>query len=722
MHEQRRTSMTALLCVIVGLVLLALIASGGVTWAAPSSQGSVPTPPKTEKPPETPPRKVTDVPPETPLPTPTPGPVAVQSSCCLSGVAFTALREDREEIYIMKDDGSAVTRLSTLAALDRNPAASLDGKRIAFESSRDDPDPLNCGKAGKPNCILHIYTMNVDGTDVRRLTTGPGQDSQPAWSMGSARIAFVSNFEDPNLKTCGQAGQPACVFNIYVMNADGSGIIRLTASVPGNPNASSWGPNWSPDDRRIAFTSNRDGNDEVYVTYSDGTGLVRLTNTPTADSHPAWSPDARQLAFESNRDGKYQIYVMNADGSNVTRITRDTSDDRRPIWFPGCVERIIYVSNQDGGVYRIYTIDPNGANPIRLTSTVSSQTAWDDMPTWSGLPETYRVAGPCCVPGVAFDSLRDGNEEIYIVRSDGLRLTRLTNNPARDMLPAPSPNGQQIAFQSNRDGKFQIYLMNVDGSGTVRLTSGAGDDTGPIWSYDGTRIAFVSSRDDANPASCGQPGKAACVTHLYVMNADGSAVKRITNNPTGADSSPFWLLDGTRLIFQSNRDGNDEIYSVSLDGSGLTRITNDKAGDGHPSVSPDGLKIAFESDRDGKYQIYVMDADGTNAKRLTDKGENRRPYWCPSCSERIVFSSNRDGGSYSIYTMKSDGTEQVRLTTPAQGAGTTPDDDPAWSGLPVTLPVPIASVKPVTNGDAGSTMSGWLNRWLRQLGQAFGRS
>ena len=93
-------------------------------------------------------------------------------------------------------------------------------------------------------------------------------------------------------------------------------------------------PAWSPDGRKLAFVSRRDGNSEIYVINADGSGQENLTQHPARDSHPSWSPDGRKLAFVSRRDGNSDIYVMNADGSGLRNVTRAPSNDLRPAWSP----------------------------------------------------------------------------------------------------------------------------------------------------------------------------------------------------------------------------------------------------------------------------------------------------------------------------------------------------------------------------------------------------
>jgi TolB protein len=91
-------------------------------------------------------------------------------------------------------------------------------------------------------------------------------------------------------------------------------------------------PALSPDSTQIVFASSRDGNGEIYMINADGSGLTRLTNNPATDLYPAWSTDRKQIAFMSDRDGNSEIYIMNADGTGVTRLTDNPARDRFPDW------------------------------------------------------------------------------------------------------------------------------------------------------------------------------------------------------------------------------------------------------------------------------------------------------------------------------------------------------------------------------------------------------
>jgi Tol biopolymer transport system component len=267
---------------------------------------------------------------------------------------------------------------------------------------------------------------------------------------------------------------------------------------------------------KVVFSSNRDGNFEIYSMNSDGTAQARLTNHSAIDVFPAWSPNNDKIAFSSNRDGhlNFEIYVMNADGSSPAPLTTNARVDGKPAWSPDGT-KIAFSSNRDGN-FEIYVMNADGSGLARLTNNW----AIDSDPTWS--PDGSKIA---------FSSNRDGvlNFEIYVMNAGGGGVTRLTNNSALDVSPAWSPDGTRIAFSSNRNGvlNFEVYVMNADGSAQTRLTTDSAVDGEPAWSPDGERIVFSTNRDGV------------LNFEIYVMNANGSGQTRLTTNPA-ADASPDW--------------------------------------------------------------------------------------------------------------------------------------------------------------------------------------
>jgi len=261
---------------------------------------------------------------------------------------------------------------------------------------------------------------------------------------------------------------------------------------------------------QLAFSSTVDGNPEIYVINSNGTGSARLTLHPAADVKPAWSPDGAKIAFQSNRDGNAEIHVMNADGSNPVRLTDAAAGNFRPAWSPDGT-KIAFTSDRDGNA-EIYVMNADGSNPVRLTNDA----AYDVEPAWS--PDGTKIA---------FQSDRDGNAELYVMNADGSNPVRLTNHPAADAEPTWSPDGTKIAFTSDRDGNAEIYVMNADGSAVTQLTSvGAAGErhSHPAWYPDGQKIAFVA-------ASC----QGTCSSVIQVVRTNGTDLVELTS---GAD--PAW--------------------------------------------------------------------------------------------------------------------------------------------------------------------------------------
>jgi len=200
--------------------------------------------------------------------------------------------------------------------------------------------------------------MNADGSGQRRLTRH-AKPKELTWSPDGRMVAFGSHAR----------GGPR---DVYVMNADGTGLLNLTPG-PGDGDALSW----SPDGRKVGFRSLRDGSGEIYVVNVDGTGLRRLTHLTrnpvssggTTWSAPAWSPDGRKILFVrrgwGHGLGNSEILVMNADGSRQRNLTRNPAPDDDPVWSPDG-RKILFVSKRDGHG-EVYVMNANGSGQRNLT-------------------------------------------------------------------------------------------------------------------------------------------------------------------------------------------------------------------------------------------------------------------------------------------------------------------------------------------------------------------
>lgn len=287
---------------------------------------------------------------------------------------------------------------------------------------------------------------------------------------------------------------------------------------------------------RIAFSSNRDGNYEIYTMNPDGSNQTRLTNSSGYNNEPAWSPDGTKIAFGSTRDGGWRIYFMNADGSEQTRLTNIDSD--KPVWAPDS-QSIVF--SGDG---EIWVVSVNNSEITRLTNSPAT----DGYPAWS--PDGSRIA---------FLSHTEEGTELLVINPGGSNQTKLADNAAWANFPTWSPDGKRIAFNARYDGYSKIDVINADGSARLTISERGWC---PSWSPDGSKIAFRFNG-------------------VSVMNPDGSGAINIA--PQAAYWASYWQYawspDSRKIAFESFVGDDMEIYVVNVDGTGKTQLTNNTAYD-----------------------------------------------------------------------------------------------------------------------------------------------
>ncbi len=269
---------------------------------------------------------------------------------------------------------------------------------------------------------------------------------------------------------------------------------------------------------------------------------------------------------------------------------------------------IVFRSDRDGEP-DLFTLDVVTGATTKLTNSAGFA---ELQPAWS--PDGGRIL-------YVRRARLSGRPDLFVMNANGRGRTRLTSTPVPERNPSWSPDGTGLVYAARTapGEPFRIFVARADGSGREQLTSQkAGSDTAPVWSPDGTRIAFVSDRDGGFP-------------ELYLMNAGGTGVKRLTTN-TLIDANPSWSPDGTRVVFERCcENGTSDLFTIDVTTRAEVSVTaSTSSQEFDPSWSPDGTRIAYDAFEvgQGNIDIWVVNADGSSPLRLTQQvGPDLSPDW-----------------------------------------------------------------------------------------------
>jgi Tol biopolymer transport system component len=263
------------------------------------------------------------------------------------------------------------------------------------------------------------------------------------------------------------------------------------------------------------------------------------------------------ITYYSIQNGNYNIFVMKPDGTRKIQLTNGKAKNICGIWSPDG-NKMIFSSERHGNS-EIYIMDAYGNNQKRLTNNNTR----DYHHRWS--PNSQHIV---------YVSNEDGNQEIYIMNVDGSNKTNISNSEINEMFPCWSPDGESILYCSEENEGWKIYRMDINGENREKVSeyTGTNWELYPQYSPDGKKITYFTHEPEKQ------------IRNIFVMNKNGKNIVQLTHSDF-VDEDPFWSPDSKYIIFQSNRTGNYQIYTMKADGTEQTSLSNNKHSEYWPSWS-----------------------------------------------------------------------------------------------------------------------------------------
>ncbi len=445
--------------------------------------------------------------------------------------------------------------------------------------------------------------------------------------------------------------------------------VQVTAAIGVEDN-----PAWSADGQTLAYQSDQSGNLDIWVTQVGGGQPVnRTADHSGTDQFPSWSPDGRQIAFWSDRDGG-AYFVMPALGgiprAVLTAAGMAEFGGQAPQWSSDGTELACVVQDDSGFFVEIVSLSTGESRRLPLPGVRSRFHL-----SWS--PDGHAFAYADTV------NLTPDLSQLWVLRISDGEAFPITDGRMNDWSPSWSPDGRTLYFVSNRGGSMDLWQQKMGEDATPEgpprsVTAGIGMRTA-VFSPDGKKLAYSRGRLVANlwrvpiledrPAAWADAEQVtfdqafieqvdvsrdgerllfdsdrAGNMDLWTMPAAGGEMQQLTTDPS-PDWAPRWSRDETEIVFYTARSGNRDVGVMPVAGGPARQLTRHEATDYGPAWSPDERQIAFSSSRSGNLDIWVVQVDTGEARQVTvDPGDDRYPQWSAD-GQWLVFRSPRSGES-----------------------------------------------------------------------------
>lgn len=433
------------------------------------------------------------------------------------------------EIYLLRRDGTALRRLTHRGAFAGSPSWSPDGTQLAiYEAELGEVQKITSPR--RLRGTTQIATLDVATGARRVLTAGEGEKWSPRW-LDDGRIAYVS-------------GGPEGGVEIVAVAADSAAAPAPMSGARGEVR----NLNWSPDGRRVVFHREVESGWPPHRPAYSRDPRYRLVRTGVFASY---SPRGNQLVVNDGTAGivHNRVLRMEADGAHREVLFADAVRSAlAPAWSPRG-DRIAFAL----GRFFPNTLGPAAAAIAIVCADGSGLTLLTDstgnagFPSWSpdGRQLVYRMA-------------KESRSALMIVDIETRAVRALTDGSANDNSPAWSPRGDRIVFTARRDGEedYDLFTIRPDGTGLRRLSNAPGNDSHPAWSPDGDWIAFTSARGGFKDEAALHPFNPQPYGDLYVMRADGSEIRMLTDNQF-ENGTPTWIPRGSTSASHNVRSDDD---------------------------------------------------------------------------------------------------------------------------------------------------------------------